>query len=70
MLLILQPLFSLLSNPLAGILTDKFNMENRMLFLCSLLTAAGGVLIGLAGLGLPFLRPPERNCWWFRSASC
>jgi len=54
LLLTLQPLFSIFSNPFAGYLADRFKIENRMLVVCALATALGASLIGLPGL-LPAL---------------
>lgn len=51
-LLMLQPLLSIVSNPVAGFIADRFRIENRMIVFCAFLTAAGAALIALPGTGL------------------
>lgn len=51
-LLVLQPLLSILSNPFAGFIADRFKIEHRMIVICGIFTAAGAALIALPGLGL------------------
>jgi MFS family permease len=61
LLLVLQPLMSLISNPVAGYLADRFKLKDKTLFFCALLCLAGGLLIGLPGFGIfPGLAPGAR----------
>ncbi|MBN1411970.1 MAG: MFS transporter [Spirochaetales bacterium] len=48
-LLFVNPLFSLLSNPLIGILSDKFKIKDKLLFTCSVFLVVGAVFTVLPG---------------------
>ncbi|MBN1525416.1 MAG: MFS transporter [Spirochaetales bacterium] len=51
-LLGIQPLLSLLSNPIAGYIADRFKIENRVLFFCSVLVVAGTLFLIFPGTGI------------------
>jgi MFS family permease len=46
------PFLGIFSNPSAGILSDKFKIGSRLLFLCALLTAIGAFFISIPGFPL------------------
>ncbi|RPJ08866.1 MAG: MFS transporter [Spirochaetaceae bacterium] len=51
-LLALFPLLSIFSNPVAGYLADRFQMENRVLFFCSVAVTLGAILLLIPSTGL------------------
>ncbi|MBN1699786.1 MAG: MFS transporter [Spirochaetales bacterium] len=52
LIMAIQPFLGIFSNPIAGFLSDKFKIGQRLLFLCSLLTAIGALFISIPGFPL------------------
>jgi PPP family 3-phenylpropionic acid transporter len=49
LLFFIQPLFGIVATPLAGLVSDRFKIESRLLCMCSLMVSVGAILISLPG---------------------
>ena len=49
LIVFIEPFLGVFSNPLAGIIADKFKIGHRLLVVCALLTMIGAIFISIPG---------------------